>query len=398
MKKIVLYILTFLFLISPNISLAKEVSGYLFYGDGCPHCAKEEEFLGSIKDKYPEFKLERYEIFFNRKNAKLMQEVATSLNKEVGGVPFLVIGEKSFVGYKEGVTDIEIEKAIRESIEGDYKDLVAPVLNKEKIKQDQIKEEKKKALDVADRKIKLPFLGEVNIYKVSLPALAMTMGLLDGFNPCAMWVLIFLISFLIGMKDRKKMWIIGSAFILASGFVYFVFMSAWLNLVLFLGVILFVRLLIGGLALFGGAYGLFRFFKKKDNTCDVTDDSEKEKIVGRLKKITKESNLFLAVGGVIVLAFMVNLIELVCSAGLPAVFTQVLVMNDLSGFGYYGYILLYILFFMLDDLVVFFIAMKTFKVTGFATKYARYSHLIGGVLMVIIGILLIFKPQLLMFG
>lgn len=398
MKKILLFIFGLLFLISPNISFAKEINAYLFYGEGCPHCAKEEEFLDSIKGKYPELKINRFEVFLSRKNTKLMQSVASGLGKEVGGVPFMVIGEKSFVGYAEGITNVDIENAIKESINGDYKDMVAPIIEKDNIEKEKIKAEKKKILDTSEKKIKLPFLGEVNVYKISLPVLAMTMGLLDGFNPCAMWVLIFLISMLIGMKDRKKMWTIGTAFIVASAFVYFVFMSAWLNLVLFLGVILFVRLIIGALALFGGGYSLFRFFKQKENTCEVTNDSQKNKIVERLKKITKESNLFLAVGGVVVLAFMVNLIELVCSAGLPAVFTQVLAMNDLSTLSYYGYILLYILFFMLDDLVVFFIAMKTFKITGVTTKYTRYSNLIGGIIMIIIGILLVFKPQLLMFG
>lgn len=62
------------------------------------------------------------------------------------------------------------------------------------------------------------------------------------------------------------------------------------------------------------------------------------------------------------------------------------------------YILIYILFFLIDDLVVFFIAMITLHITGITTKYSKYSHLIGGVIMVIIGILLIFKPEILMLG
>ena len=203
MKKILLFIFGLLFLISPNISFAKEINAYLFYGEGCPHCAKEEEFLDSIKGKYPELKINRFEVFLSRKNAKLMQSVASGLGKEVGGVPFMVIGEKSFVGYAEGITNVDIENAIKESINGDYKDMVAPIIEKDNIEKEKIKAEKKKILDTSEKKIKLPFLGEVNVYKISLPVLAMTMGLLDGFNPCAMWVLIFLISMLIGMKDRK---------------------------------------------------------------------------------------------------------------------------------------------------------------------------------------------------
>jgi cytochrome c biogenesis protein CcdA len=246
--------------------------------------------------------------------------------------------------------------------------------------------------------MKLPFVGEVDVYKVSLPILAVLMGFLDGFNPCAMWVLIFLIGVLLGMKDKKRMWTLGIAFIVASASVYFIFMSAWLNLILFLGIIIWVRLLIAGLALFGGGYSLKKFFKNKAGTCEVTEGEKKQKVFEKLKNIAKQNNLWLALGGIIVLAFAVNLVELVCSAGLPAVFTQILAMNGLPKVGYYLYILLYIFFFMLDDLIVFFVAMFTLKMTGITNKYARYSSFIGGILMIVIGILLVFKPEWLMFG
>ena len=224
------------------------------------------------------------------------------------------------------------------------------------------------------------------------------MGLLDGFNPCALWTLFFLISLLLGMNDRKRMWTLGVAFIVASASVYFIFMSAWLNLVLFLGIIIWVRLFIALLALFGGGYSIREFFINKTNVCKVTGNEKRQKVFEKLRNIVKQNNLWIALGGIVLLAFLVNLVELICSAGLPAVFTQVLAMNNLSTWGYYSYILLYILFFMIDDLFVFFIAMITFKMTGITTKYAKYSHLIGGVIMVVIGILLIFKPEWLMFG
>ena len=92
------------------------------------------------------------------------------------------------------------------------------------------------------------------------------------------------------------------------------------------------------------------------------------------------------------------MLELMCSAGFPAIFTQILALNNLPTVAYYLYILIYIFFFMLDDMIVFFIAMKTLEVTGISTKYVKYSHLLGGLLMVIIGLLLILKPQYLMFS
>ena len=122
------------------------------------------------------------------------------------------------------------------------------------------------------------------------------------------------------------------------------------------------------------------------------------KVFERLGSITSNISFVLALLGTIGLAFAVNLVELICTAGLPAVFTQILVFNSLPTVQYYFYILLYILFFMIDDLFVFIVAMITLQMTGVTTKYVKYSRLVGGLLMLIIGVLMILKPEVLMFG
>ena len=120
-------------------------------------------------------------------------------------------------------------------------------------------------------------------------------------------------------------------------------------------------------------------------------------IFSKIKKFTHEKSFVIAFFGIIALAASVNLIELACSAGIPVIFTQLLAMNDLSTLQYWVYIILYILFFMIDDLIIFAIAVKTMELTGISAKYSKYSHLIGGILMLVIGILLIVKPEWLMF-
>jgi len=418
MKKIfaILGLSIFIFFGAFSISLASnKVDAYLFYGNGCPHCAKEIKFFNSIKDKYPDLNVTGYEVYYSQENSLLMQKVANYLGAEGGGVPFLIIGDKYFVGFGEESSPVEIESRINECLVGQCSNNVGgilgfkneevnPMIQEESINTEISNEdvipykEINTELKENEKIIKLPFLGNTNIHKLSLPVLAILMGLLDGFNPCAMWTLLFLISLLLGMNNRKRMWTLGVAFIVASASVYFIFMSAWLNLVLFLGLIIWVRLAIAFLALFGGGYSIREFFVNKTYGCKVTGSEKRQKVFEKLKNIVKQNNLWIALGGIILLAFLVNLVELICSAGLPAVFTQVLAMNNLSTWGYYSHILLYIFFFMIDDLFVFFIAMITLKMTGITTKYAKYSHLIGGILMVIIGILLIFKPEWLMFG
>ena len=212
-----------------------------------------------------------------------------------------------------------------------------------------------------------------------------------------MWVLLFLISMLIGMKNKKRMWIIGLTFLGSSALVYMLIMLSWLNIVVSISTTIWVRNLIALIAIGGGIVNLVNFFKQKDSGCSVVDAKKRKSVFARIKKFTSEKSLLLALIGAVALAFSVNIIELACSAGLPMIYTQLLAINNVTGFSSFLYVLLYIVFFLMDDLVVFFIAMKTMEVTGFSTKYSKYSHLVGGILMVAIGVLLIVKPEWLMF-
>ena len=130
----------------------------------------------------------------------------------------------------------------------------------------------------------------------------------------------------------------------------------------------------------------------------MTDAKKRRKIVEKIKRILAEKSFIFALFGIIFLAFSVNLIELACSAGLPVMFTNIIAMNNVSGIETALYFFLYLLFFMIDDIIVFTIAMITFKVTGISNKYSKYSHLIGGIIMLIIGLLMAFKTEWLMFN
>ena len=202
------------------------------------------------------------------------------------------------------------------------------------------------------------------------------------------------------MKDRKKMWILGLTFIITSGVVYLMFMLTWLNLATLINKIAYIRYAIAVVAMIAGIVNLNNYIKslKKDDGCEVVDKKERKKIMSKIMSITTEKKFVIALVGIIVLAASVNIVELMCSIGLPLLFTQILAMNDLSGFSYMMYMLIYILFFLIDDIIVFAVSMITFKVTGITTKYTKYSHLVGGIIMVIIGILLVLKPEILMFN
>lgn len=423
MKKILKFLIVFaVFLLLPVSAKADEkvINIHLFYGNGCPHCAAEEEFLSDYLKDRTDVKLYKYEIWYDSHN----QELLSKVQKEMGttnknGVPFTVIGKKTIVGYADGVTDEQIKDAINYYLNNDYRDYAGEITGKVKkteVKEDTIKDESKtedkkenkmekaddtKDSDQTDENVTVPVLGKINAKKVSLPILAVVLGFVDGFNPCAMWILIFLITMLFNMKDRKKMWILGLTFILTSGIVYLMFMLAWLNLATFISKIAFIRLLIAVIALVVGLINVYKYIdslKKKDEGCDVVDKKDRKKIMEKIISITHEKKFIIALLGIMVLAASVNIIELMCSIGIPLLFTQILAMNNLSTFSYMIYMFIYIFFFLIDDIVIFVISMVTLKVTGLSTKYTKYSHLVGGIIMLIIGLLLIIKPELLMFN
>jgi thiol-disulfide isomerase/thioredoxin len=384
------------------IAEEKEVNLYFFNGDGCPHCEEEEEFLEILQERYQTLNIYEFEVWYDADNRDLLQDVGDVLDVPIQGVPLTVVANQSIVGYSSHeTTGAEIERLIQYGLESEFEDKIYPVMiahgmNVSEVEFNGADEEEVYISQVGD--IDLPFFGTVNPSNVSLPVLTIMIGVLDGFNPCAMWVLLFLISLLVNMKDKKRMWILGTVFIIASGSVYFVFMSAWLNFLLFVGFLVWVRILIGTVAIGSGAYNIREYFVNKDAECKVTGSEKRQKTFAKLREYTHDQRFWFAIGGIILLAFAVNLVELVCSAGFPAVYTQVLTMNDLPSWQYYGYLLLYILFFMIDDLFVFVVSMLTLQITGVTTKYTRLSNIVGGILMVILGALMILKPELLMLG
>lgn len=400
LKKIII-ITAFLFLILPaKVNAATTVNMYLFYGKECPHCQALEEALIDIQKDYPNLKIYKYEVWHNQNNARLMAKASEKINVSASGVPFTIIGTKAFSGYSQTQTKAAIEYALKlYSGVDNYSDPIGKILSlsysQGTLTYDEINAKYEKDNNVI---IDAPIIGQVSTKNLSLPIISMTIGLIDGFNPCAMWVLLFLISVLLGMKDRKRMWILGLTFLATSAIIYLVFMLAWLNLAIFIGALWWVKLLIAVVALVGGILNVRAFLRAKEAGCEVVDEKKRKKIFTRVKDFTSQKSFFIAFFGIIALAISVNFIELTCSAGLPVIFTNILAINHLSTLEYAFYIFLYLLFFLIDDLVVFFIAMKTLKLTGISNKYGKYSHLIGGVIMILIGILLVFKPEWLMFN
>jgi hypothetical protein len=353
---------------------------HFFYSPTCPHCADQEPFNERLLADNPDIAIVRHDITSPAESRLLLimaQEYG--VGPERLGTPTTIFGDRIFIGFMpDGTTGGQIRDAVETCLRDGCSGPPVSASSSEYLT---------KGMDI-------PLLGRTDVAGMSLPALAAVLGLVDGFNPCAMWVLVYLISLLMNLNDKRRLALIVGTFVLASGILYFLFMTAWLNAFLFLGYVRIVTIIVGAIALGGGILSVREFLGTKGAmVCKVTGAEDKKRLSARMKELVSSPMTWMTFAGIVFLAFTINSIEFVCSAAIPAVFTQVLALHHLPAWQYYAYILLYDIFFMLDDMLVFGSALLVMSNTG--EKYARYCKIIGGAVMLLLGILLLFAPGML---
>jgi glutaredoxin len=249
------------------------------------------------------------------------------------------------------------------------------------------------AADAPPDSIDLRGLGAISVSRLGLPVFTVLVGLVDGFNPCAMWVLLFLLSVLAGQNDRLKMGLIAGVFVLVSGLAYFAFMAAWLTVFQLIGLVRWAQVLLGLLALTMGAIHIKDFFAFKKGVTLSIPEGAKPGLYDRIRKVVAAPSLGAALAGAIVLAVLVNVIELLCTAGLPALYTQILTYRQYPPWKNYAYLGLYNLAYMADDSLMVGIAVSTLSRKRLQEKEGRWLKLLSGVVIALLGVLLLFRPE-----
>lgn len=342
----------------------------VFHRRGCPHCGLALDFLADLANQYPYVVIESFDIGESSEARQRFITINQSLGVQRPGVPSFLICERFLVGFDTTeTTGVEIKRLLGLSVD-----------STESPHSDQVE---------------TSWFGAIDVETIGLPLFTLALGLIDGFNPCAMWVLLFLLSLLLHLKDRRRMVLIAGTFVVVSGVVYFAFMAAWLNLFLIIGVSRSLQFGVGLLAIVVGALHVKDFFASNKGISLSIPESAKPGIYARVRGVINAENLTVALVCVTVLAVLVNLIELVCTAGLPAVYTQVLAAQHLETASYYGYLLLYNVAYMIDDALMVGIVVYTLNHYKLGERYGRWLKLVSGGVISILGVLLIFAPQLL---
>jgi glutaredoxin len=340
----------------------------VFSRSGCPHCARAQEFLAEVRADDPALEIRIFDIEADAGARERLRALFAHHGVTAGGVPAFEICGRLVVGFVDAdSTGTELLRMLGDPVAG-----AEP-----------------------PTRVRVPLLDVLDVETLGLPLFTIALGLLDGFNPCAMWVLLILLSVLVNIRDRRKLILIAGTFVVVSGLAYFAFMAAWLNVFLLIGWSRTTQVLLACVAIGVGAIHLKDLFALGRGASLSIPEAAKPAIYRRVRDILRARSLAAALAGATVLAVLVNVVELLCTAGLPAIYTQVLTLRPLTTATYYGYLAIYNLAYMLDDAVMVTIVVVTLDRMKLQESAGRWLKGLSGALLLGLGLLLLFRPDLL---
>lgn len=355
-----------LLLTAPLVALsegAEKRTLEVFVRDGCPHCAEAKIYLPQFADKHPEIQIV-YRAVDQDVNAR---DDLVKYSKNAGmwppGVPTFVFDGKVLVGFKNAEnTGPALEALVVQSL-------------------------------TESKQVETKLFGTLSVSRLGLPIFTLAIGLLDGFNPCAMWVLFFLLSMLVHMQDRKRMALVAGTFVLVSGAVYYAFMAAWLNVFLLVGISSALRYTLGCVALLIGVINIKDFLTPGRGFTLSIPTSAKPGLYARMRSVLRAKSLLSSLTAVAALAVVVNFIELLCTAGFPAIYTAVLTQQALSPLTHYAYLGLYILGYIFDYSLMVAVAVIALSSRKLTERAGAWLKLLSGGVMLALGIIMILRPE-----
>ena len=356
----------------------------VFVREGCPHCAKAEAFLAELAREQPHLRISIRDVMQQPQALERLQQLARA-HGGMARVPAVFVGGRLIIGFSE---EVRSDQQIRAALAGRHDGAAAA---------GSTCEADEAALGCArpaqaaqPEQFQLDFLGRtLTLDDIGLPAFALAMGLLDGFNPCSMWVLLLMISILAPLNDRRRMLAIAGTFVLVEGIAYFVFMAAWLNLFMLIGVSRASQIIVGVIAIVAGLINVKDCFAFGRGISLSIPERAKPGIYQRMRALLHAPTLTAAVVGAAVLALLVQVVEFMCTSGFPALFTRILTLRGLEPAAYYGYLLLYNAAYMVDDVIVLGIGVAMLSRHRLQEKQGRVLKLISGTVMIALGLYLL---------
>ena len=354
---------------------------YFFWTRTCPHCQRARPFVESLPTQYPWLELHSHDLTRDMAAGLRYAQMAEALGESARAVPALLFCGRMITGFD---SPDSTGRALRQQLEKCHHHYTQATTASAPVPP---------ARSAAEPPLlDLPVLGPLDPAALSLPALTVVLAGLDAFNPCAFFVLLFLLSLLVHARDRKRMLLIGGVFVFFSGAIYFVFMAAWLNIFLWLGELRLITVLAGLLAVSMGGLNVKDFFAFRQGPSLSIADEAKPRLFKRMRALVSGEKLPSLLLGTAALAIVANSYELLCTAGFPMVYTRALTLNALSTGAYYGYLALYNLIYVLPLLVIVLVFTWTLGSRKLREREGRLLKLLSGAMMAGLGLLLLVYP------
>ncbi len=356
-----------------------EVHLYFFWALTCPHCIQAHPAIAAIPQARPWVRLHALELTRHPDNARLYQDMAEQLGEEATSVPALLFCGEIQVGWDSDDTTGE---RIRQRLDACRTSAASAGPSRVA------------GAQAAEHPIELPLMGAIDPAHLSLPLLTLVLAGLDAFNPCAFFVLLFLLSLLVHQKNRTRMLVIGGIFVTISGLMYFAFMAAWLSLFQLLGHLEGVTLAAGALAVLVGILNIKDFLMFDHGPSLSIPASKKPDIFRRARAILSADRLGAMVAATILLAVAANFYELLCTAGFPMVYTRLLTLADLTPAGRLAYLAAYNLIYVLPLGLIVVLFARHLGSRKLSEREGRLLKLLSGIMMLGLGALLLLAPAL----
>ncbi len=347
---------------------------YLFWSPTCPHCRAARAFLEPLAAGRDDLVIHSHDITGTAAGERF-RRVAGASGASTRSVPAIAYCGRMVTGFSDTPTHrrwfVEQFDSCRQAVADD------------------------RPWDQAERHVPLdlPLLGPTDPQSFGLPALTLSLGLLDSINPCAFFVLLFLLSLMVHLRSRARMALVGGLFVLVSGAVYFAVMTAWLNVFLVVGQLAWITALAGGVALVLATLNIKDFLLPGRGPSASIPEGAKPGLFRRMRGLLNVDSLPALLTGTLVLAVSANSYELLCTAGFPMIYTRILSLSDLSTTGYYAYLALYNLVYILPLMLIVTLFVTTLGSRKLSEREGRVLKLLSGLMMLQLGLLLLLAPQ-----
>jgi cytochrome c biogenesis protein CcdA len=358
----------------------------LYWGEGCANCEAEKEFLAEFRQSHPDLRVQRYEVSRDSANRERFERHLARLDLEASAVPTTVLGQRVWIGFSEPI-EADLRANLRRALAGEQ--VPAGVYGQAApgtCTTDACALEPESAIDV-------PVVGRVDLGSHSLVVSTLLIGFVDGINPCSLWVISILLAIVIRTGSRRRVLAIGSVFLLVTATMYALFMAGVygaLSVISHLGAIQAVVAVAAGIV---GVVSVKDYFFYKEGLSFTIPDRSKPGIYARMRRVAGERALVPALAATAVLAVGVSLLETPCTAGFPVIWTGLLDANDVPLTGAVLLFVLYMIPFLLDELVIFTAAVVTMRTTKLQERHGRVLKLVAGTTMLALAGAMLLAPE-----